>query len=262
MKNLTKLIFIFSSTCLIAKYSFATPIACPSSVICSKDKSISSCEPVGDNLKYWEKASASAPIIKGEYYFGGAVSSYQSPYTDEFLPVCQYLQKDATGKITGYIQIRIKQGSYFEALLTQSTHWRIGGYRADCDGRPGEPRNPQLCQFDELPLVSVSLKSANFITVSAYANSIPITPQPTYPSTPSIISMYQAWDGCSDSKQCKINFIAQNNGVTFDVGNIMVDMDNKMKILQINSSESSGYEILSVEDKNAIEITEKLLKSN
>lgn len=235
----------------------STPIACPYSIICSKDKSISSCQPVGENLEYWGEISASAPVKKGEYYFDTAISYYQSPTTAEDVPLCQYPQFD-NGIVTGYIQIRIKPGSYLEALLTQPTDWRVSGTRADCYTGIIEPtaKDPQLCQFNKIPLVKISLTSNDYISVTAYANGISILPQPIYPQQTNVLTMYQAWDGCSDNKECTINFIANNGTSSFDIGNIIVNMENKMKILKVNSLPSSGYEIKNADSDNAIQINQ------
>lgn len=71
--------------------------------------------------------------------------------------------------------------------------------------------------------------------------------------------MYQAWDACSDNGFCTINLISTSEGAIVNIGNIIVNMDKKMKIIQINSDATTGFKI-SKKDKDTIEINELTLE--
>ena len=50
--------------------------------------------------------------------------------------------------------------------------------------------------------------------------------------------------------------MATINQSPIDAGSIIVDMDKKMKIVQINTDPTTGFEISKKEDSNTIEIKE------
>lgn len=143
-------------------------ITCPTKVVCSRDKSISSCSAVGENLEYWGRISASAPIKKGTYFFHRALTSYQDSGEDGLagFVMCIYNLSDSTQE-SGSTSIRLdaKQESYYlEAFLNHPAHhWSLDGYMAHCnnDGR-ATPEDPQLCPLTEMPLLNIKLDTQTF----------------------------------------------------------------------------------------------------
>lgn len=234
------------------------PITCPKEIQCSKDKSLSSCKAAGDNLEYWGEINSSAPIEKGIHYFHTAIAYYQSPHDYGDLPICQYPQI-YSGIVKGYLSIRAKKNFNLEAFKSIPTNWRIGGYRADCENGIVEPipKDQNLCSFAKVPMASIALNVKKYIALTAYANGVSVIEHPVHPGQTGKINLYQVWDGCGDRGECTINFVANIDGVSSDLGGIVVDMDNKMKISRINSAPLySGYAIVKIENENNVEIRE------
>ena len=259
--NKVKLLFFILAP-LATLFQFNTALAenspivlnCPEKIECSRDKSISSCKSVGDNLEYWGEIDSAGWIIKkGTYSFQTAISYYQPTHNYEDVPLCVYSLFES-GREIAEARIRIKPGVHLEALLNAPTQWRTYASRADCynGGSPTPtPQDPKLCPFNKIPLIGITLGSNNYFSLSAYANGILITKAPIY-SPMGVINMYQAWDACSDTGLCTIELMATINQALVGVGSIVVDMDNKMKIVDVYAI--TGFEISHDEKLNSIEI--------
>lgn len=236
-------------------------ITCPPKVVCSRDKSISSCSAVGENLEYWGKINASAPIKKGTFFFHRALASYQDSGEDGMsgLAMCIYNLSDSTQESASTsVHLDAKQESYLEAFLNPSTHqWSLYGYAAHCnnDGR-ATPEDPSLCPLAEIPSLNIKLDTQTFASLDMYANGILVNKNPMYSGGMlHMLTMYQAWDACSDSGLCLIHLTIKEGAGTSEIGSILVDMSDKMKIQFIYPSCGAGYTISSKsETPNLIEI--------
>lgn len=225
-------------------------ITCPTAIECSRDRSISSCKAVGDNLEYWGEAIQDGPVKKGIYFFFTAQATHQSASGNPTFPLCRYRMVGTNNTLRVN---REKSAWRLEATPSTSTNkWVIQGDNASCAETEAGDQDPRLCPFDKVPLIKIE-STTNLGSISAYANGVLITKnQPIY-SKDGVINMYQAWDGCSDSGQCTIDLMTYHKNIG-SIGSVTVDMDNKMEILKVNSDPSTGYEITKPTSDNAIEI--------
>ena len=189
------------------------------------------------------------------------MSYYQPTHNYEDVPLCMYSLFESNGTNTE-VRIRIKPEMHIEALLTYPTHWRAGNGSADCyNGGFPTPlaQDPKLCPFNKIPLIGITFRSNSYFTLSAYANGILITKKPIY-QPKGIVNIYQAWDACSDTGLCAIELMATINEESVDAGSIIVDMDNKMKIVGVQAS--TEFEISYNEKSNSIEIKNRLVSQS
>ena len=228
---------------------------CPQKIVCSKTKSIRSCKAIGEHVEYWGEMFSSGTVQKGTYLFLWAHSSYQAPNMVTTSCSYSYINFPYT-KIS--IKNRIEYNKnlvLWEALQNDATNWyRAGGYQARCF--VGSRIAPKTCPLKSVPLIKViSPAQWSISKFSAYANGILITPEPIYPPI-GIINIYQAWDACSDTGICIINLMATINQALVEVGSIVVDMENKMKIVDTHAT--TEFEIYHDEKSNSIGVKDKL----
>ena len=237
---------------------------CPEKIECSKDKSISSCKAFGKYLEYWGKIYATGTVKKGTYFLLQVDSSYQYPYMPYSYPnVCSYQNVDYLNITLGISPIgsigTIGANSkilFWEAAPNDTTKWFISGFQAQCTNWP-QPISPDECPLELLPLVKIkSNYESSIAKISAYANGILLNDDYWYPGDNQVywkaINLYQAWDACSDKGLCTIELMGTINEALVDVGSIVVDMDNKMKIVHVHAI--TGFEISHDEQLNSIEI--------
>ncbi|CEG55699.1 hypothetical protein [Legionella fallonii] len=101
--------------------------------------------------------------------------------------------------------------------------------------------------------------STTSTAILMYSHGIEITDaaHPIYSRSYSKLGNDNALNGCGDDKKCTIDIVAlTNEGESIDIGNIIVAMDNKMQIFQINSLPDSKYKITKQDGINSIEITQ------
>lgn len=228
---------------------------CPEKIECSKDKSISSCKAIGEHLEYWSKALSIGTVIKGTYFFDQVYSIYQTPY----LPigasnsVCSYVNVDYPN-ITLKTAIReFDKAVFWEAAPNNTTKWIIDGFQAQCNNDSSSIINPKACPLELLPLIKI--RTAYRTQISAHANGILLQNSQINRGDDfswTAINMYQAWDACSDTGLCTIELTLNIYQTRVDVGNIIVDMDNKMEIVHVHAI--TGFEISHGEQENTIEI--------
>jgi hypothetical protein len=264
MNKKTLLFFITASLAMLLQPNIVsaeeTPKAlyCPEKIECSKDKSISSCKATGEHLEYWSKVSASGTVKKGTYFLNSIYSYYQYPFT-MYSSGCSYSTTDYYPAPTLYVNtpteynIKLIQ---WEAAKNDTSKWQIYGYQAQCNDYNVQ-LDPKTCPLEPVPLVKVIVPATywNISKISAYANGVLLNDE--YFSQDNqfnwkSINMYQAWDSCSDTGLCTIELMATINQVLVDVGSIVVDMDNKMKITHVHAI--TGFEITHDEKLNSIEI--------
>lgn len=196
------------------------------------------------------------------YFLNQIDSSYQYPYMPYSYPnVCSYRNADYPSITLGISPTgNIGDNSEFlfwEAAPNDTTKWFIYGFQARCTNYT-QSINPEECPLELLPLVKIkSDYESNIIKVSAYANGILLNDDYWYPGMNNqiywkAINMYQAWDACSDTGLCTIELMATINQALVDIGSIVIDMDNKMKIVHVHAI--TGFKISHNEKENSIEI--------
>lgn len=236
---------------------------CPEKIECSKDKSISSCKAFGEHLEYWGKIYSEGTVKKGIYFLTRIDSSYQNPTTVYSYPnICSYGNVDyPLSPILGISPPGFGSYDYkshfWEAKQNDITKWWIYGYQAQCNNG-GSIINPQDCPLEEVPLVKIkSDYQSNITKISAYANGFLLDDNYWYPDFNNqfpwkAINMYKTWDACSDTGLCTIELMATINQAIVDIGSIVIDMDNKMKIVHVHAI--TGFKISHNEKENSIEI--------
>lgn len=245
------LAILFQSTPALA----GTPkiLFCPEKIECTKDKSISSCKAIGKHVEYWGNVYEDSTVKKGVYFLTQAESYYQSPYTYH-TNNCFYSNPDyslITLAVSNPVEF-IWGTSSWEAYPHHSTKWFEGRYSIFCHNN-SLPMSPEECPFKQVPFIKI-IGNAKLDMISAYANGSLIVNKDGS-INPRIINMYQAWDACSDNGLCTINLIATIEGATINIGNIIINMDHKMKIMHVDSDATTGFKIYQ-KDKNTIEIND------
>ena len=82
MKRTKLLFFIITTLTMMLKFNTALAeeepgtLYCPEKIECSRDKSISSCKAVGDNLEYWGEITSTGWVKKGTYSFQTAIDLF------------------------------------------------------------------------------------------------------------------------------------------------------------------------------------------
>ncbi len=242
---------IFSVTALIVlshpvyaktTTSDSTSIYCPKEIVCSMDKRVSSCKPVGDNLEYWDKVRDSSPVTKGTHRFLNAYSSYQSPLN--YSTTCIY---EGMG-------MQSKEKYLLEALPGSTSAWQLSGYSAICYND-----DASLCPLNPIPALNftMKMKGEEDFSVNVIANGVNLVDYPLYSYSDSNLSIYQAWNGCYDDKVCQLDLVVNDDKGAISIGNVIVDMQNKMQIIKINGTSTGGYELSQGKDKNSIVIAAK-----
>lgn len=178
--------------------------------------------------------------------FHWAESTYQQPYLYDGGLQCNYTHSDYHNT-----RVNIRSKSYYwEAITTDQTEWVIDGYRAYCATQGAEPTSDRReCPVGQIPLIKII--NANNLKISAYPNGVFIAPY-DQSSDQSIITIYNAWNACSDIGLCTINLISTIDQSSVDTGYIVVNMSNKMKIVYVYAV--SGFEISHDEKLNSIEV--------
>ncbi len=264
--NKTKLLFFIIAPLAILFYANTalaeeTPsvLYCPEKIECLKEKSVSSCKAVGEHLEYWNKISANGTVRKDVYSLMSAQANYQDP-NENYITMCSYSNYNYpnTGlsiSINSSIEDSTKYVRW-EAAKNDETLWQIYGYLA-LSNSIIPPLNPSKYPLQQVPIAKLTAASnLNMLGISVYANGILIGNE--YWSSCSngtclkAVNMYQAWDACSDTGLCTLELMANINQALVDIGSIVIDMDNKMKIVHVHAI--TGFKISLDEKTNSIEI--------
>lgn len=224
-------------------------VFCPKQIDCSEEGNIGSCKAIGGDLQYWGIMRENGRIASGEYTFSGVSSDYQIPPGQERSTACSY--QNTTTRFGKTLSITVKkEANYLEAPI-DNISWNIGGYRGSCGA-----------SSIECPLVRASAMGIkynyNFKSMDGYYVYVNETIMPFYYQTPDfiLVDYERALPYCGKTL-CKFDFKGWKAGVgQFDIGNIIVDMNNNMKILQVNSLPSNGFFIKQADGLNNIEIIE------
>lgn len=263
MNKIKLLIFIIASLAILLQSNTvlaeeaASVLYCPEKIECTKDKSVSSCKIIGQYSE-WGNIEAWSTIRKGVHALTSVQSSYQKPlWWREPYTICYYSNIDYSGSMLSVepIHNKIPRLSQWESTSNNTTNWQTGGYSAYCHS-DDTPLDPRACPLELVPSIEIESHAYFSSKLSVYANGILLNKnnENWYISDfyYQIINMYQAWDACSDTGLCTIELMATINEALVDVGSIVVDMDNKMKIVYVHAI--TGFEISQNNQMNSIEI--------
>ncbi len=247
---------LYSNTAL--SYKFEEKVFCPKEIICSRNKSISSCKLPEGEKGLWNKPNSFFPVKKGRYHFEGVWSSYQaqifdlSPQlpTNSNTAVCLYKTKNEDGTTSDSYYLLVGSNSsvdLVEAGPIESSQWVTIPPLAYC-----MTYDPELCPLMNVPSLkfivdsALGLKiSANGISISEYLNN----------NGSKILTMYEAWDACTDVGLCLLHLTIKNDDQDIDVGGIIVNMNNRMSIEDFFERPKTNFEIIINRDEpNSIKI--------
>ena len=188
-------------------------------------------------------------ITSGIYTFYQAGSQYQLPPGRQLYSGCSYHNTTTGIEKTIAFQTK-KEANYLEASVNNGK-WDVWGYGASCKARSVK------CPFKRVPAMGIqynyNYKSTDGYYVYANGVYMPLIGQkPDF----ILIDYEKALPYC-DQKLCKFDFKGWKAGIgQFDIGNAVIDMNNNMKILQVNSLPSNGFFIKQADGLNNIEIIE------
>jgi len=209
---------------------------CPSKIECLEEGNLSSCKTIGGDPQYWGDLPQDRPIEKGTYTFNYASYRYESPATATAW--CVYLNRNSKNL---FVTTK-SEAAYLEPLHDNFTQWNTDSTKnSTCGGS-----FPEYCPLTRIAAFGFIGNNAND---NISVNGIYIQPISVSNSAQQII-YERAKDACYGRNPCVFDV----NSRSLNIGNIIVDMDKKMKILQINSKLSTGYQIKQIEGLNTIKI--------
>ncbi|MCC5791282.1 MAG: hypothetical protein JJT82_01540 [Legionellaceae bacterium] len=257
---ITPLVMLLQSNTVLAEEP-PKVLYCPEKIECSKDKSISSCKAIGEHLEHWGNPYAFGTIMKGSHILYEVRSSYQH-LNHGIFSLCIYRNDSYPSTkliVNNFEDIKNANSKtlFWEASLNDKTIWYIDGFSARCMDNE-QPLISEKCPLESIPLVRIntSLKS-KISKISIYANGVLIQNNSLSIDRDNHvywmgINMYQSWDACSDTGLCTFELMATINKAFVNIGSIIVDMGNKMKIVYTHAT--TGFEIYHDEKLNSIEI--------
>jgi len=249
------IITLFSGVLFLSKTVFSeeasiNKINCPSKIECLKDGSVSSCKLIGSNLQYWGNILEGGRISKGTYTFSSAQSSYQRPDSIGISTICTYTNSNSVP--VKKIDLFAAKGAALEVSDEYLSNWSFNGYFSKCS------ISSLSCVLDIIPAVYFNIDSDIIDQIELSVNNVPV--QMSVDS--GHFSLRRVMDEDVKSlcpcnlKHCKIkiSLFDKLSGSYLDLGRIEVDATNKMKILNIYSNVSCGYEINRLNRLNTINI--------
>lgn len=250
-------IFIFFVCSILSMPSFAyisgkklvteKLIYCPEQIIC-KSSDISSCSFISESSQYWVSLNPSFRVEKNTYKFEKVTSGYHGGDS----PSCFYKTLDSSSSLF----LNAKHEANLEAYFSNTTKWEKINNSIELSCKSDSPNSCPLKERSGIRVIS-SIKDLNSghlhdKGLMFTANNVAIN----YSSSGGDIFIeYEAADSCWSDQQCKIDIDLQSNvyGHIF-LGSIIVDMDNRMKILNVIPAPSSEVTINKVDPFNTLEI--------
>lgn len=249
------IITLFSGVFFLSKVAFSeeapvNKITCPSKIECLKDGNASSCKLIGTNLQYWGNILEGGRISKGTYTFSSVQSSYQRPDSIGISTICTYINSNSVP--AKKIDLFAAKGAALEVSDEYLSNWSFNGYFSKCSGASAS------CVLDIIPAVYFNIDSELQNQIELSVNNFPV--QMSIDSGHFGLRRIMDEDvkslcPCS-LKHCKIkiSLFDQEIGADLNLGQIEVDATKRMKILNIYSNLSSGYEINRFKGLNVINI--------
>lgn len=228
-------------------------IYCPENIICTEDSNLKSCHQ-GDGATeenerkfnaHWGKIVASDHVFPTIYGITAVHSSYRS--TNTIQTECKYIaMRYKVSDPLYYLTVLAKDGVNLEAS-TRDSSWEIKNHEVDCKA---------IGQTIKCPLkVKSALRVENYNLINGVlvsSNGVRLINTPIAMKTSIDIIYDDALTGCGGAKLCKIDLISPKGAV---YGTVTVDMDNKMKILEINSVRPTEVAINEAGQFSAVKIS-------
>lgn len=268
MKQFLNVIIVAALSINSAAFAYAsdktkaqsTLVYCPDSVICTEAHNLKSCQHNGGNSIYWDFIGGGGygdkikPDVAGTYTLVSVISGYHWP-AQGGLTRCVY-EHTSTGKYYELV-VYANYKSNLEAYLDKDTKWDISekGYPHPANCKANTAKSCPLTEQSALEIVNnikdkllAAINNIDVINEPVLSNAnLPTESNPYYGK----VVYENALAGCGNVKECKIDIINANRTI---IGSVIVDMDNKMKILNINNLSSSGAIIRQVKPFNTVEI--------
>jgi hypothetical protein len=140
--------------------------------------------------------------------------------------------------------LNTKPEANLEASFDKTTSWDISKSTAHCQGSWSD------CPLKEKSGFVIYNKSI-FSGIFASINGVHISDFTLAPNYMSVM-FDDALVGCGSAKECTIDIVSPKGAI---YGSVVVDMDNKMKILRVNAPHSSEIVIQQIDTFNAIEMS-------
>ncbi|WP_148339288.1 hypothetical protein [Aquicella siphonis] len=199
-------------------------IYCPEQISCAQVDNKDSCKVVGDNGT-WPVIEENGRVVKGIYKFKGATAGYQSSkYIDD---LCLYSNFDSGFEKT--LTSRDAEGQ-MEAYPERTNKWVLIGYNATCMSSA-----PADCPMTEKYELTLDAQSEE---VSFKVNNIPLE------SNHLSINTDYALSKCGKAKTCRIDIehiFTHHYNKYYPVGFVVIDLENRLNILQVNNISTDRY---------------------
>ncbi len=268
MKNINKIgisiiwLFIGQPIFAYVDYDAIEPnlIYCPDKIECSKNN-FESCLDV-ESKKYLEISIGTVPaVVKGIYHFKAAYSHY-----DNNIPAqCQY----TIDGVSGFL-VQFKLAANLKAYKSNVSKWDDYSGPSHCFST-----DTAQCPLLVKPELAIYRKmganqTISFLGIKTTANDIPLKDSIRAQRNHLryfTINYDEAFTACQGVKQCVITInyslfddTGSNYPQYYNAGSVIVDMENHMKILDINTGPSHGsngrYLLKKIEPFNAVQFVD------
>ena len=226
-------------------------IYCPQEITCTKKGDFSSCKYNTGTSQYWgggfDAGGVGGIVYEGLYKLSWVRSNY---HNNTMNTDCDYILSNpkAGDPVNASLMLLVKRGVFLEANYAKGSQWvdaGMNGIRCYSDKSQSCPLNAASgfgVVYDKIDIKKYS------ITPSLSAINI---------DGRRVFISYDKATSCWSSKICQIDFdMFSNDTGHVAIGNVIVDMDNKMQIVEIHPNESSGVTIKQMRGLNTIEIKE------
>lgn len=238
----TCLLLGFSALANVSETPEEKPAYCPAEIKCT-GTTLSSCTYPTDHPEYFTGLNlwnVGYPT-PATYPYVATLSSFHSNLA---INTCQYM----LGKAVFLLQI--KPPLNLEASFKEGNNWIIS---ADGTATCGSP--VATCPLKEksgFVIHNSNVSGGVFASISDIQIS-KLIPVSTYTS----VIYDDALVGCSSEKQCTIDLVSPKGA---KYGSVIVDMDNKLKVLQVVQQHPSEVQLHQIDSFNAVEISYPSLK--
>lgn len=227
-------------------------IYCPSKIICLRDNDLSSCSHTAENSPYWGHiwyTSSPHRVFAGEYNFHLVDAPYHASFvsvsqaTQDNMLVCQYINEQKREPLG----IIAKPEPNLEAYNANTTQWIInatGPDRARCFSE-----DTQDCPVKEASSLAIFNNFDSSLRVSVHDSGVPVYFH--HEAGYHTIRYDDILPYCYAENLCKLDFFTASDG---NIGSVVVDLDNAMRIIKIIFEESSIGDIVQNVPFNSIKI--------
>jgi len=228
-------------------------IYCPSKIICLKDNDLSSCSHTSEDSPNWGGVwytSSPHRVSAGEYKFYLVDAPYHASFvsvsqaTQDNMLVCHYMHEQKQEPLG----IIAKPEPNLEAYDANAVNWTINARysdRARCFSK-----STQDCPVKEASSLAIFNNFSSSLTLSIHDSRVPVYYH--YDAKGYDAVRYEdILPYCYAENFCKLDFSTPSDG---NIGSVVVDMDNAMRIIKIIFEESSMADITQNVPFNSIKI--------